>query len=209
MIRVFTTLFLMIFGLANAQSPYETGMKKAFALWGEGKSTEASALFERIAAAEKTNWLPSYYVALVNTTDAFQTQDKEKISALLDKAQTAADNAETISPDNSEILVLQAMIQTAWIVYDPMTNGMKLSAKVKELYAKAIKLNPNNPRAVFGKAEFDLGGAKYFGGDTTAMCVEVERSIALFDAFKPETGFHPNWGKDRAEAALKDCQSKK
>lgn len=209
MIRVFTTIFLFIFGLANAQSQYETGMKKAFTLWGEGKSTEASALFERIAAAEKTNWLPGYYVALVNATDAFQTQDKEKISALLTKAQTAIDNAEVISPDNSEILVVQALIQTAWIVYDPMTNGMKLSGKVKELYAKAIKLNPNNPRAVFGKAEFDLGGAKYFGGDTSAMCADVERSVTLFDTFKPETEFHPNWGKDRAVATLLECQTKK
>jgi hypothetical protein len=209
MIRVITTIFLFIFGLANAQSQYESGMKKAFGLWGEGKSTEASALFERIAAAEKTNWLPSYYVALVNTTDAFQTQDKEKISALLTRAQAAIDNAELISPDNSEIFVVQALIQTAWIVYDPMTNGMKLSGKVKDLYAKAITLNPNNPRALFGKAEFDMGGAKYFGGDTTAMCADVERSIALFDAFKPETEFHPNWGKDRAVETLKECQSKK
>lgn len=209
MIRAITTVFLFIFSLAGAQSQYETGMKKAFTLWGEGKSTEAAAMFERIAAAEKTNWLPNYYVALVNTTDAFQTQDKEKISALLTKAQTALDNADIISPDNSEILVLQALIQTAWIVYDPMTNGMKLSSKVNELYAKAIKLNPKNPRAVFGKAEFEIGGAKYFGTDTTPMCAEVERSIALFDAFKPETEFHPNWGKERAVETLKECQSKK
>ncbi|KOS08113.1 hypothetical protein AM493_20230 [Flavobacterium akiainvivens] len=209
MIRVFTTFFLFIFGLANAQTQYETGMKKAFTLWGEGKSTEASALFERIAAAEKTNWLPSYYVALVNTTDAFQTQDKEKISALLAKAEAAADNAEMISPDNSEILVIQALIQTAWIVYDPMTNGMKLSGKVNELYTKAMKLNPNNPRAVFGKAEFEMGGAKYFGGDIKPMCAEVERSIKLFDTFKPESEFHPNWGKDRAAETLKECQTKK
>lgn len=209
MIRVVTTFFLFIFSLATAQSQYETGMKKAFTLWGEGNSAEASAMFERIAAAEKTNWLPSYYVALVNATDAFQTQDKEKISALLNKAQTAADNAEVISPDNSEILVVQALIQTAWIVYDPMTNGMKLSAKVNELYAKAMKLNPDNPRAVFGKAEFALGGAKYFGGDTSAMCAEVERATKLFDTFKPETDFHPNWGKERAVETLKECQTKK
>jgi hypothetical protein len=49
------------------------------------KSTEASDLFERIAAAEP-KWLPNYYVALVNTTAAFGTKDKEKL-LLLTKAQ--------------------------------------------------------------------------------------------------------------------------
>jgi hypothetical protein len=34
-------------------------------------------LFERIAAAEPSKWLPNYYVALVNTT-AFWNKDKEK-----------------------------------------------------------------------------------------------------------------------------------
>jgi len=205
MIRFITLFVLFVCGLVSAQSQYETGMQKAFALWGEGKATEASAMFERIAAAEKDNWLPSYYVALVNTTEAFQTQDKEKLKALLTKAQAAQDIADGLSPDNAELLVMQAMIYTAWIVYDPMNNGMKLSAKVNEIYAKALKLAPDNPRAVFGKAEFAMGSAKYFGGDTKPMCDEVARAVTLFANFKPETPFHPNWGKDRAEETLKEC----
>ncbi|MGQ3086951.1 hypothetical protein, partial [Flavobacterium sp.] len=190
----------------NAQSKFETGMQKAFALWGEKKSTEASAMFERIAAAEKTNWLPYYYVALVNTTDAFQTQDKEKISALLAKAQEATDNALDLSPDNAELLVMQAMIHTAWIVADPMTNGMKLSGTVNEIYSKAMKIAPDNPRVVFNKAEFEIGGARYFGKDIKPMCAEIERAVTLFANFKPETPFHPNWGKERAEQALAECK---
>ena len=31
-----------------------------------------------------------------------------------------------LAKDNPEVLVLQAMIHTAWIVYDPMTNGQKI-----------------------------------------------------------------------------------
>ena len=206
MIRAITMFILFVCGLAGAQTQYETGMQKAFGLWGEGKTTEASAMFERIAAAEKSNWLPPYYVALVNVTEAFQTKDKEKISALLTKAQAAYDNADGISPDNPEIMVIQALIHTAWIVYDPMTNGMKLSAKVSEIYEKAYKLAPDNPRVVFGKAEFEIGGAKYFGNDTKPMCAEVERAVGLFATFKPETAFHPNWGKERAEETLKECK---
>jgi hypothetical protein len=206
MIRVITSIVLFICTSLSAQTQYQTGMQKAFGLWGENKSAEASAMFERIAAAEKTNWLPQYYVALVNTTEAFKTKDKQTITDLLTKAQAAQDNAVALSPDNPELLVMQAMIHTAWIAFDPMTNGMKLSGKVNELYARALILAPNNPRVVFCNAEFEIGGAKYFGKDTKPMCAEVERSIGLFANFKPETPFSPNWGKDRAEQTLLQCK---
>jgi len=206
MIRAITLFIFFMCNVVSAQSQYEAGMQKALGLWGGGKPTEASALFERIAAAEKTNWLPSYYVALVNTTEAFKTKDKAAITALLTKAQAAADNAIALSPNNAELLVVQAMIHTAWITFDPMTNGMKLSGPVMELYEKAQKLAPNNPRVVFCKAEFDMGAASYFGNDTKPICAEIERSIGLFSSFKPETAFSPKWGKDRAEAMLKECK---
>ncbi|AWH85389.1 hypothetical protein HYN59_09805 [Flavobacterium album] len=206
MVRIITMLTFFVCSTLTAQSKFETGMQKAFALWGEDKPSEASALFERIAGAEKDNWLPSYYVALINTTEAFKTQDKEKIAAFLAKAQTAQDNAIAISPDNPELLVMQAMIHTAWIVADPMTNGMKLSGKVNELYAKALIIAPNNPRVVFNKAEFEIGGARYFGKDTKPMCAQIEKAVGLFATFKPETPFHPNWGKERAEQALAECK---
>ncbi len=206
MIRVITAVAFLVCSTISAQSKYETGMQKAFTLWKENKSTEASSLFERIAAAEKTNWLPYYYVALVNVTYAFQTQDKSKIAALLAKAQEATDTSLDLSPDNAELLVMQAMIHTAWIVADPMTNGMKLSGAVNEIYAKALKLAPDNPRVVFQKAEFEIGGARYFGKDIKPMCAEIERGVTLFATFKPETQFHPNWGKERAEQALAECK---
>ena len=123
MIRVITMLVLFVCGTITAQSQYETGMQKAFGLWEADKPEEASAMFERIASAEKNNWLPSYYVALINTTEAFKTQDKEKISALLDKATGALDQAMILSPDNTELLVMEALIQTAWIVYDFLWGG--------------------------------------------------------------------------------------
>ena len=205
MAKIIVTFVLFLTTLVSAQSQYETGMQKAFKLWDEGKNTEASALFERIALAEKDNWLPNYYVALVNITTAFTIKDKTQISALLAKSQESLDKELDKNPNNSELLVLQAMINTAWIVADPMTNGMKLSAKTVEIYSKAIALDPKNPRAVFGRAEFEIGGAKYFGSDTKPMCAQIDKSIELFATFKPETVFHPKWGLERAVEAQKEC----
>ena len=194
---------------AQAQSQYEQGMNKAFDLWKNGNPDEASAMFERIASVEKNNWLPNYYVALVNTTTAFQVLDnKEKVTALLNKAQENLDIEFAKNPQNAEILVLQALIYTAWISFDPMTNGMTMSGKVMDLYAKAEKIAPDNPRVVFGKAEFQIGGARYFKQDTSAMCAQIEKSIALFSTFKPETIYHPNWGLDRALEQQKECAKK-
>lgn len=206
MTKIIVTFVLFLTTLVSAQSQYETGMQKAFKLWDEGKNTEASALFERIASAEKDNWLPNYYVALVNTTTAFTVKDKTQISGLLAKAQESLDKELDKNPNNSELLVLQALINTAWIVADPMTNGMKLSAKTVEIYNKAIALDPKNPRAVFGKAEFEIGGARYFGSDTKPMCAQIDKSIELFATFKPETVFHPKWGEERALQAQKECK---
>lgn len=205
--KIITLAVLLLATCVQAQQgKFEEGMGRAFALWGEGKSKEASDLFERIASAEKASWLPNYYVSLVNTTASFMEKDKEKVSALLNKAQNALDTELAKDPNNSELWVMQAMIYTAWVVYDPMTNGMKLTGKVMEAYAKAQALSPENPRAVFGKAEYELNGAKYFGSDTKPMCAEINRSIELFNKFKPETTFSPNWGLDRALASQKACQ---
>ncbi|HEX9151398.1 MAG TPA: hypothetical protein VF842_04905 [Flavobacterium sp.] len=206
MTKVITAIALFVCSLLTAQGQFEQGMGKAFGLWKEGKNTEASDLFERIAAAEKTNWLPNYYVALVNTTTAFGTHDKDKMNLLLAKAQNALDTEMVKNPDNAELLVMQAMINTAWIVFDPMTNGMLLSSKTMELYAKAEAIAPENPRVVFSKAEFQIGGAKYTGIDTKPLCGQIEKAIGLFATFKPETPFSPKWGLDRATVALQNCK---
>lgn len=198
---VVIALFL-VSSIGLAQGSFEKGMQKAFQLWGEGKTTEASNLFERIANAEMDNWLPYYYVAQINTIISFGEKDKEKLTQQLEKAQEFIDLAKNIAPDHPEILVQQAMTHTAWIAFDGATYGMTLSGKVAALYARAMEMAPENPRVVFSKAEWDMGSARYFGKDTTPYCKDVERSLELFDTFKAESDFHPNWGKDRAEAVL-------
>ncbi|WP_333694563.1 hypothetical protein [Flavobacterium sp.] len=206
MTKIIITLVLFVTSQVFSQGQFEQGMGKAFALWGEGKNTEASAMFERIASAEKENWLPNYYVALVNTTTAFATKDKEQMNALLSKAQSALDVELNKYPNHAELLVMQAMIHTAWIAFDPMTNGMKLSGKVMELYGKAEQIEPNNPRVVLGKAEFEMGSARFFGTDTKPICAQIEKAIELFATFKPQSVFHPNWGLDRAQEIAKSCK---
>jgi tetratricopeptide (TPR) repeat protein len=202
---LFQVSVLLCFALATAQDSYTKGMQKAFALWGAGNTVEAANLFERISSVEKDNWLPFYYVAQINVICAFGETDQDKLTQKLEKAQEYVDSAMAIAPDEAEILVQQAMIYTAWVAFDGATYGMTYSGKVGALYQKALALAPDNPRVVYSKASWDMGSAQYFGQDTAPFCKDLERALQLFANFKPESPFHPNWGKERAEAALQNC----
>jgi hypothetical protein len=204
--KIITIIALFVASVVSAQGQFEQGMGKALQTWKEGKPAEAVAQLERIASVEKTNWLPNYYIALINTTQAFSEQDKTKMLSLIESAQKAQDVCNSLAQENPEVLVMQAMIHTASIVYDPMTNGQKLSGDVMYILNKAYKIAPENPRVVFQKASFEIGMALYFGQDTKPMCAQIEKAIELFATFKPETALHPSWGLDRAQAELKNCK---
>lgn len=197
---------LLISAATSAQTNYEKGMQKAFALWEDNKWSEAEQLFERIAAAEPGEWLPNYYIAQLNSLKTWEETDPQKVKAQLDKAQEYLNTAMGLKKDNADLLVMQAQVYTNWVAFDGMTYGMKYSAKISELYNKAYNLAPDNPMVVFGKAEWNMGSAKYFGQDTKPFCKDVEKSIELFANFKPETPFHPHWGKDRAQEVLASCK---
>ncbi len=205
MTKFITVFALFICSILTAQTQFDKGMEKGLGLWKEGKSTEASAIFERIASADKESWLSNYYVALINTTEAFKPENKEKITSLLAKANAALDIELAKTPNNVELLVVQAMAKTALLASDPMTYGMTLSPKISEIYMKASLLAPENPRVVFCKAEFGIGGAKWTGADVKQLCEQVQKSIDLFATFKPETPFSPSWGLERAQMTLQNC----
>ena len=206
MTKLITIIAMFVASIVSAQTQFDQGMQKALQTWKGGNSNEALVQFEKIASVEKTNWLPNYYIAFINTTQAFGEKDKTKMESLLKSAQKAQDVCNELAQDNPEVLVLQAMIHTAWIVYDPMTNGQKLSGDVMYILNKAYQIAPENPRVVFQKASFEIGMAQYFGQDTKPMCAQIEKAIELFATFKPETAFHPSWGLDRAQAELKKCK---
>ena len=199
------TLFVGV-SFVHAQDRYTKGMEKAFELWKDQKIMEASNLFERIATAEPDNWIPYYYASQVNTVASFGEKDEAKLSKQLEKAREFLDVAKAISPDNPEILVQEALINTAWIAFDGATYGMTMSQKNVQLYQKALELDPNNPRVVFSKAEWDMGAARYFGKDTAPYCKDVERALELFATFKSDMPFYPSWGKERAEQVLAACK---
>jgi len=185
-----------------SQSKYEQGMEKAFDLWKNNQPWEAANLFERIAQAEPDNWLPPFYVAQINVIYSFSEKDEDKLTAQLKKAQDFLNDAKAISKDNAEILVVQAQLYTAWVVFDGAKYGMTMSPKINQLYQEAYKLEPENPRAAFGKVEWELGTARWFGQDTKPFCEDLKKAVALFDTYEPKGQYYPSGGGEYARQSL-------
>ena len=205
MTKIITLIVFFVASVVSAQSNFEKSMQDALTTWKNGNSKEAITKFERIASIEKENILPNYYISLLYTLEAFRTKDRDEMKFKIEKAQIAQDEMNNLMPNDPEVLVLQAMIHTAWIVYDPMLNGRELSSVVLNIYKMAESISPNNPRVVLNKAEFEIGMAQYFGQDTKPMCEQITKSIELFATFKAESPLHPNWGLDKAKEALQNC----
>ena len=192
----------------SAQSNYEKGMSKALELWRSNNTTQAIQLFERITNAEKDNWLPPFYVANLEIIGCFGLKDEAILKAKLTKAKTYLDKAMEISKDNPELIITQALLNVAYVAFDGQKYGMSLSGPTYGLYAKAFQIAPNNPRVILGKAEWDIGGAKFFGKSIEPYCKDVKRALELFETYNPKEKFYPKWGKQRAEEILKECNTK-
>ncbi|WP_165750268.1 tetratricopeptide repeat protein [Cellulophaga sp. Z1A5H] len=205
--KTFVFVFTFIFTLhLTAQTSYEKGMSKAFQLWQEQKNIEASQLFERIATAEKENWLPPYYLATVEIVSSFGIQEEGILTAKLTRAKKYLDQAANLSEDNPEIIISYALLNTAYIAFDGQKYGMTLSAENAVLYNKALEIAPENPRVVLSKAEWDMGSAKFFGKSTQPFCHDITRAIELFNKEEQTVQFYPYSGIERAEAIYTSCK---
>ena len=201
---ILITIICFISSCTFAQGNFEKGMGQAMNLWQSGEIQQATALLERIAQAEKDNWIPAYYQAMVLTTASFREKNKETQAKYIQSAEDILNN--TAQDNNSEWLVLRAMNKTALMITDPMTKAKELSPSIIGLYKKAIAISPNNPRAVLGLAEFQLNAKKYFSQDTSKECEDVKKALSLFNEEKATVPFAPSWGKDRAEQLVKECK---
>jgi len=202
------TIIVLLISLISfsgiSQTPYQKGMQKALDLWETDKPTEAVNLFERIAKAEPDQWLPSFYVSYILVIEGFSEKNEAKLKAQMDKAMLFLNAAKAISKDEVEIKLLDALWYTVWVAHDGAVYGIKYGGKVTGIYQEAIAMAPNNPRVILNKAEWDLGGAKFFGQSTEPFCKEIQRAIELFKDFTPKGEFYPKGGKERAEILIKE-----
>lgn len=209
---ILVVAFLSVAAAVSAQSErYMAAMKSNIAAIDTSFRNPANLLslannFERIANAEKNQWLPYYYAALCQVNYAYMEQDKSKIDAIADKATLLIDKADSLSPDNSEISCVKSMIASSHMMVNPMQRYMEYGAEINLHLDAAMKQDPNNPRPEYLKGQ----GLKYtpeqFGGGCATAKPVLQASLDKYNAFKPASELHPNWGKQRVELLLGECK---
>ncbi|HLG38652.1 MAG TPA: hypothetical protein VI461_03250 [Chitinophagaceae bacterium] len=153
--------------------------------------------FERIANAEKTQWLPYYYAALcnINAANMYFTQQKpDKVDPLADKAEPLMNKAEELEKNNSEIFCLKKMFNTAKMMADPMNRYMTYGPPASQALETAKSLNPENPRVYLLEGIDKYYTPEQYGGSKTEGKKLFEEASKKFDVFKPASSIHPAWG---------------
>ncbi|KRP06379.1 MAG: hypothetical protein ABR95_13830 [Sphingobacteriales bacterium BACL12 MAG-120813-bin55] len=161
--------------------------------------------FERIALAEKTEWLPYYYAAYARSVSAFIAGDKSKVDEVLDVAQKLVDVADSLSPDNSEIVLMKAMVLAGRISVDPMSRGMQYGMQSGMLMQRAITLDDSNPRSYYMMGQSLFYTPEQFGGGKEAGCNMLEIAREKYATFQPASSIHPTWGEEQLVELLKQC----
>ncbi|MFL5810822.1 MAG: hypothetical protein ACJ749_14975 [Flavisolibacter sp.] len=177
-------------------------------VWDGEKFKDLSAAFERIADAEKTQWLPYYYAALTQVDMGFtlsmdgKPAAADKIDPIADKAEQLINKAEELSKNNSEIYIVKKMIANLRMAPAEMARYMKYGPEGAEALETARQLNPENPRVYLLQAQDKLYTPAEFGGSKEEAKKLFEQAITKFDAFKPATDIDPRWGKAMTESFL-------
>lgn len=158
--------------------------------------------FERIAAAEKTKWLPYYYAALSDCMSSLVDTVAKQKDAYLDKAVIALAQADSLEKQNSEIYTLKGFVAQARMTVDPMSRWMKYGPESTEALNTAKKLNPENPRPDFLLGQALLYTPEQFGGGKKVALPVLTHSMELFEKFTPKTPIDPSWGKKQIKTIL-------
>lgn len=200
---------LLLMSSTFAQSDkYQKAMEQNIILLDSAKTgadlQAASASFERVANAEKTQWLPYYYAAIAHIWRGFAAP-KDQMDQIATQAENLLAKAEAIEPKAAEIYIAKNMAATIHMLIDPQTRWQTYGTQAAQALAAAKKLDENNPRVYFLEGQSAFGTPVQFGGGKDKAKPLFEKSIALFDTYKPANNLYPNWGKQQAKDMLAQC----
>jgi hypothetical protein len=172
----------------------------------KGNMAELSNSFERIADAEKTQWLPYYYASYCAVMNALTETDKSKTDAIADRADQLIKKAEAVAgKENSETCVIKSMVASSHMMVDPQTRYQTYGEASAGNIAKAKSLDPSNPRPVYLEGQSKFYTPEAFGGGKAPAKEFFLKALKMFDTFKPESSLYPQWGKASTQYFLAQC----
>jgi hypothetical protein len=209
----FITLFSLSLASFAQSEKYIAAMKKNIAAMDTSFANPANLLslannFERIATAEKNQWLAYYYAALCQVNYGFMENDKTKTDGFADKASDLINLADALQPNNSEISCIKSMIASCHMMVNPMQRWQQYGEESSSNIDKAIEQDATNPRPNYLRAQTLKYTPESFGGGCGPATIELKTAMDKYAAFKAATELHPVWGKPRAEQLIKECEGK-
>ena len=217
-ISILSILLAANFSFAQMSDKFVTAMESKVIAMDTTHSaeglTELANAFERIADAEKNQWLAYYYAAYCNASAGsimgsggdMMSAKADKTDPFADKAEKLINKAEELMKNNSEIFVVKKMIATLRMLGDPMNRYMTYGPEAQAMLDEAKKLNPDNPRVYLLEGQDKFFTPEQFGGSKAEAKVLFETAIKKFEAAKPETTIHPSWGLPTTKYFYSQCQ---
>ncbi len=203
---LFTLLFASVTLFAQSDKMIKA-IEKNLEILDTASTIETALLlknnFERIADAEKGEWIPQYYAAMANATLSMREKDTQLREEIVNRAEMYINRADSLEPDNSEIYVVKAMTVYSRITVSPMERFMNLKPLADKFMSTAEELNPENPRIYLQKGVIMMFTPEMMGGGKAKAMPLLLTAIEKFDQFEPESSIHPNWGKKIAEEMIK------
>ncbi|MCW3089092.1 MAG: hypothetical protein JWP81_161 [Ferruginibacter sp.] len=205
------TILLLSVSLFAQSEKFTAAMKKNLDALGAAFKNPPELLtvannFERIATAEKTQWLPYYYAAFCQVNYGFIQQDKTKTDGYADKASELIAKADSLSPKNSEISCIKSMIASCHMMVDPQQRWMEYGKESGSKLDAAISQDATNPRPHYLRGQGLKFTPEQFGGGCKTAKPELQTAMEKYANFKPASELHPNWGKEQVDQLLKECQ---
>lgn len=208
-------LMLALFALsfmfaANAQSEkYIKAMSANISKIDSAKTPDdflsLSASFERIANAEKNQWLAYYYASYMQVIHGLMKQDAAAYDNIADKANALLNKADSLQKDNSEISCIKNLIATLHMLVNPYQRYQEYGPQAAEALDNAKKQDPANPRPYYLEAQSLKNTPAQFGGGCGTAKPVAEQAMKLYEAFKPASEIHPNWGKRQTQECIDSC----
>ena len=209
----FAALFLLLsLGIRAQSEKYQKAMSDKISQMAGASTVDAwrdlSNAFERIAEAEKTQWLPYYYASMSRVMAGYMIGNgqmggfADKSDPEADKAEALLDKAQAIAGDNSEIWCIRKMIATLRMSAAPMVRFQTYGPKAAEALDKARQLDPENPRVYLLEGQDKFFTPEQFGGSKAEAKVLFETCLKKAESFKPASPLHPTWGPSQASYFL-------
>lgn len=194
---------VLLFNIGTITSQTNSAVEKAVEKVDQAQTLEdwkqCRNQFERLAVMEADNWLPAYYMIYTDIKLSFWSENGTEKERYLEEAKNYLEKIKKMKlTDNkirSEINTIRGYIYYALMALNPSVNGPRYTGLVIDCYSDALKLNPENPRAILLNAYFQKSLAAFMNSNYNTFEDDLKKAYILLEKEDKHNAF-PHWGKN-------------